>query len=62
MVKKLSYKRISTLDNGNVQFHNKEKSKLNSIINGNSDAYTLTHIKILKSPFNKNNVVTTKNK
>ena len=45
--KKLSYKyynkRITTRDNGNVQSHDQEESKLNSTINANSGAHTLTH-------------------
>ena len=44
---KLSYKyynkQITTRDNGNVQSHDKEESKLNSTINANSGAHTLTH-------------------
>ena len=48
MMKKLSYKyydkRITTRDNGNVQYHDKEESKLNSTINPNSGA----HDKIIK--------------
>ena len=36
-------KRITTRDNGNVQSHDKEESKLNSTITANSGAYTLTH-------------------
>ena len=47
MMKKLSYKyynkRITTRDNGNVQSHDKEESKLNSTITANSGAHTLTH-------------------
>ena len=47
MMKKLSYKyynkRIITRDNGIVQSHDKEESKLNSTITPNSGAYTLTH-------------------
>ena len=43
---KLSYKyynkRITTRDNGNVQSHDKEESKLNSTIAANSGAHTLT--------------------
>ena len=35
-------KRITTRDNGNVQCHDKEESKLNSTINANSGAHTLT--------------------
>ena len=42
---KLSYKyynkRITTRDNGNVQSHDKEESKLNSTITVNSGAHTL---------------------
>ena len=45
--KKLSYKyynkRITTRDNGKVQSHDKEESKLNSTITANSGAHTLTH-------------------
>ena len=44
---KLSYKyynkRITTRDNGKVQFHDKEESRLNSTITMNSGAHTLTH-------------------
>ena len=47
MMKKLSYKyyhkRITTRNNGNVQFHDQEESKLNSTINANSAAHTPTH-------------------
>ena len=45
--KKLSYKyynkQITTRDNGNVQSHDKEESKLNGTITANSGAHTLTH-------------------
>ena len=65
-MQKLRYKyynkRITTRDNGNVQFHDQEESKLNSTINTNSGAHTLTHDKIIKSPFNKNNIATIKSK
>ena len=44
---KLSYKyynnRITTRENGNVQSHDQEESKLNSTITANSDAHALTH-------------------
>ena len=44
---KLSYKyynkRITTRDNGKVQSHDKEESKLNSTITTNSGAHTITH-------------------
>ena len=53
-------KRITTHDNGNAQSHYKVKSKLNNTIIANSDAHTLTHDKIIKSPFNKNNIATIK--
>ena len=47
MMKRLSYKyyneRITTRDNGNVQSHDKEESKLNGTITANSGAHTLTH-------------------
>ena len=56
----LCNKRITTRDNGNVQSHDQEESKLNSTISENSGAHTLTHDKIIKSPFNKNNVATIK--
>ena len=52
MMKKLSYKdynkRITTCDDGNVQSHDKEESKLNSTISTNSAAHTLTHDQIIK--------------
>ena len=35
--------KITTRDNGNVQSHDQEKSKLNSAINTNSGAHTLSH-------------------
>ena len=61
-MKKLSYKHynkpITTHDNGNVQSHDQEESKLNITITVNSGAHTLTHGQIIiKSPYNKNNVV-----
>ena len=34
---------ITTRDNGKVQSHDKEESKLNSTITANSGAHTLTH-------------------
>ena len=44
---KLSYKyhckRITTLDNGNVQSHDQEESKLNSTLYANSGAHALSH-------------------
>ena len=46
----------------NAQFHDLEESKLNSTINANSDAHTLTHDKIIKSLFNTNNLATIKSK
>ena len=66
-MKKLTYKywnkRITTRDNGNVQSHDQEESKLNSAIYANSGAHTFTHNKQkIKSPFNKNNVAPIKSK
>ena len=47
MMKKLDYKDynkwITTRDNGNVQSHDQEESKLNSTIKANSGTHTLTH-------------------
>ena len=51
-----------TRGNGNVHSHDQEESKLNSTFDANSGAHTLTHGKIIKSPFNKNNVATIENK
>ena len=48
-------KHISTQDNGNVQTHDQEDSKLNSNIIVSSGAYALTGDKIIKSSFNKSN-------
>ena len=66
MMKKLSYKyynkRITTRDNGNAQSHGQEKSKSNSNIMANIGAHALTDDKVVKSPFNKNNVATIENK
>ena len=64
MMKKLRCKyynkRITTRDNDSVQSHDQQESKLNSTINVNGGAHTLTHDKIIKSSFNKNNVATIK--
>ena len=63
---KLSYnyynKWITTRDNGNVQSHDKEENKVNSIITANSGAHTFSYtwLNNKKSPFNKNNVGTIK--
>ena len=66
MKKKLRYKYynkwIITRVNGNLQSHDQEESKLYSTINANSGAHILTHGKIIKSPFIKNNVGTMKSK
>ena len=63
---KLRYKyynqQITTRDNGNVQYHDQEENKLNSATDANSGSHTLTDDKIIKSPFNKNNVATIKRK
>ena len=45
-----------TRDNGNVQSHDQEKSKLNSTITPNSGAHSLRYEKIINSLFDKNNV------
>ena len=55
-------KRITTLGYVNVQSHDQEESKLNSIINVNSDAHTFKDNKIIKSSFNKRNVAAIKSK
>ena len=36
-------KQITTRDNGNVQSHDQEESKLSSTINANNGAHTLTY-------------------
>ena len=50
--KKLSYKyynkQITTRDNGNLQSHDQEESKLNSTIIANSGALALTYDQIIK--------------
>ena len=55
MMKKLIYKdynkRITTRDNDNVQSQDQEESKLNSTINANSGAHTLTHDQITKNVY-----------
>ena len=53
---KYDNKQITILENDNVQSHDQEECKLNSIINGNSLAHTLDEIR--KNQFNKNNVAT----
>ena len=71
MMKKCSckyhHKRITTRDNGNVEFHDQDQSKWDSSISTNSGGYTLaygkkSYEKLIKSPFNKTNVRTTKRK
>ena len=44
-VHKYYNKRITTCDNGTVQSHDQAESTLNSTINANSGAHTLTHNK-----------------
>ena len=66
MRKKLRQKyynnQTTTRDNGNFQSYDQEESKLNSTINANSGAHTLTHDEMIKkSQFNKNNVGAIKN-
>ena len=56
---------ITTRDNGNVQSQDQEENKLNSTIIANSGTHTLhtlTDEKIIKNPFNKDNVATIKGK
>ena len=53
---------MTTRDNDNVQSHDQEESKLNSTINANCGAHTLSHDKVIKCPFHKNNVATIKSK
>ena len=53
-------KQIKTHENGNIQFDEQEENKLNSTINLNNGANTLTHDKIAISPLKKNNTVTIK--
>ena len=53
---------MATLDNGNVQSHDQEESKLNNTIIANSGDDPLIDDKIMKSSFNMNNVATIKNK
>ena len=65
MIKKLSCndhsKWYTTHDNGSVQSHDKEESKLNSTISVTSGAHTLTHdLIIIKNPLSKNNVASVK--
>ena len=55
-----SISQITTRDNGNVQYHDQEKGKLNSTIK--NGVHTLTHDKIVKTALNKNNVATIKSK
>ena len=51
-------KLLTTRDHGNVQSRDQEESKLNSKIYANIGAHTIIHDKIIKTPFNKNNVET----
>ena len=63
---KLTYKyynmQITTLNNGNNQSPGQEESKFNSTINANSGAHTLRDDRIIKSPFNMNNITTVRSK
>ena len=60
-MQKSSYKyynrQVTTRDNGNVEFHDQEESKLNNTINVNKSVHTLTDDKIISS-FNKDNEAT----
>lgn len=53
-------KRITTCDDGNIQYHDQGQFKLNSTFNANSYVHTLTNDKIRKDLFNKNKVATIK--
>ena len=57
---KYTYYNITACDNGNIQFHDQEESKLNNTTNANSFAHKLTRCKIMKRPFNQNNISTIK--
>ena len=54
--------RITTRSNDNVQSHDQEISQWSSTNNVSSGVHTCTNDKIIKSPFNKNNVSTIKSK
>ena len=58
--KKVRYKyyknRFTTRDNSNVQCSDQGESTLHSTINTNNGALTITHDKIIKSPFSRNGV------
>ena len=60
-MQKSSYKyynrQVTTRDNGNVEFHDQEESKLNNTINVNKSVHTLIDDKIISS-FNKDNEAT----
>ena len=55
-------KRMTIRDNSNVQSLDYEESKLGSTNIANSCAHTLTDCKIIRNPFNENNVATIKSK
>ena len=55
-------KQIATRDNGNVESHDQEESKLNSTNNVNSGPHALTHDKLIKNPLSRNNLATIKSK
>ena len=57
---KYKYYNITARDNGNIQLHDQEESKLNNTTNANSVAHKLTNYKIMKRLFNKNNISTIK--
>ena len=54
-------KQITTRDNGNVQFHDQEESKLSNTINVDKGVHAVTHEKLISS-FNQDNVATIKKK
>ena len=63
MIKRSRYKyynkQITTYDSNNVQSHDQEESELNSTINVNISAHSLSHNEVI-SQFNKNEVTTVK--
>ena len=59
---KYYYKRTTIRDNSNFQSFDQEESKLDSTIIAKSGAHTLIDDESIKSPINKNNIATIKNK
>ena len=53
---------ITIRDNGNVQSHDQEETKLSNTCKTNSCFHAVTDDKIMKTPFDKNDVATIKAK